>query len=122
VLKKTWLIIAICYSLILAIFSLVNIDSLPKLGSDHNDKMFHVLAYGLLLLLWYLTFHITKIMKPVVIAAILSIIYGIVLEVLQDKLTIARNFDMLDIVANSIGVTIMAGFIIIKNKTIVKNL
>jgi VanZ family protein len=120
--KKLWLIIAICYTIILTIYSLINIDSLPELGTDYDDKIIHVLAYGLLNLLWYFTLQKVKVTKPVFIAALLSIIYGIILEVLQGQLTYARSLDMLDVLANSIGVVIVSVFIIIRNKTRVKNL
>ena len=120
--KKPLLLLTICYTIGLTIFSLINIDALPKLGSDYDDKIIHVLAYGLLNLLWYVTLHNLKIVKPVFIAALLSIIYGIILEVLQEQLTIARNLDIIDILANSIGVTIVSLFIIIRDKTGVKNL
>lgn len=120
--KKLWALAAIGFTLILTLFSLINIDSLPKLGSDYDDKYFHVLAYGLLTLLWYLAMHELKIVKPLIVLALLSIFYGIVLEVLQDILTSARVFDIIDILANCIGVTIVALIIGIRNKTRVKNI
>jgi len=120
--RKYWLLTAICYTLFLAIFSLVNIDAFPKLNSENGDKVFHLLAYGLLILLWYVPLHTTRIVKSVIMIGLFSFFYGIILEVLQKELTMARKFDVLDIVANGIGVTIMSVLIIIKNKTIVKNL
>ena len=120
--KKLWLILAICYTITLTVYSLINIDSLPELGTDYDDKIIHVLAYGLLNLLWYLTLQDLKIVKPVFIAALLSIIYGIILEVLQEQLTYARSLDIIDVLANSIGVVIVSIFIIVRNKTRVKNL
>ena len=120
--KKLWLILAICYTIILTIYSLINIDSLPELGTDYDDKIIHVLAYGLLNFLWYNSLQNLKIIKPVFVVALLSIIYGIILEVLQGQLTFARKFDVIDVLADSIGVAVVSAFIIIRNKTRVKNL
>ena len=120
--KKLWLILAICYTIILTIYSLINIESLPDLGTDYDDKIIHVLAYGLLNFLWYYSSQNLKIVKPVFVVALLSIIYGIILEVLQGQLTFARKLDLIDVLANSIGVAIVSIFIIVRNKTRVKNL
>jgi VanZ family protein len=120
--KKILLIFAISYTIVLAIFSLINVGSLPRLGSNFDDKIFHALAYGLLVLLWYFTLHSLKKAKPIFIAALFSIIYGIILEVLQGQVTVARNVDILDVLANCIGVVIVSFFLIIRNRTIVKNL
>ena len=120
--KKGWLLLAICYTVVLTIFSLINIDSLPELGSDYDDKIYHVLSYGLLNLLWYLVLQNFSIIKSVFIASLGSIIYGIILEVLQEQLTFARNLDLIDVLANSIGVAVVSLFIIIRHKTHVKNL
>jgi VanZ family protein len=120
--KRALLILTICYTLVIAILSLMNIKSLPKLGSNFDDKIFHALAYGLLVLLWYFTLYRLKIAKPIFITALFSIIYGIILEVLQGQLTIVRSMDILDVLANCIGVAIASLFIIIRNRRIVKNL
>ena len=120
--KNGWLLITIGYTVALAIVSLVNDDSIPKIDLEYDDKIFHVLAYGLLCWLWYRASRILKRTHPVLFAAILAIIYGIVLEVLQGQLTIDRKLDVLDVIANIIGITIVSLFIVIRNKTIVKKL
>ncbi len=120
--KRVLLILAICYTIVIAVLSLANIKSLPKLGSSFDDKIFHALAYGVLALLWYFTLNRLKIAKPIFITALGSIIYGIILEVLQGQLTIVRSLDILDVLANSIGVTTALLFITIRNRRIVKNL
>ena len=120
--KKVSLALAICYTLVLSIFSLISIKSLPKLGSSFDDKIFHIFAYTILVLLWYFTFYSLKKAKPILIAVCFSIIYGIIIEVLQGQLTIARSFDILDILANCIGIAIGTLFILMKNRTFVKNL
>jgi len=120
--KKVILLLAIGYTIVLTVFSLIAIKSLPKLGTNYDDKIFHALAYGLLVLLWYFTLNSFKKVKPIFIAALCSIIYGIIIEVLQGQLTMVRNFDILDVFANCIGVIIASLFLVIRNRTIVKNL
>ncbi len=120
--KIHWPFLAISYTIALTIISLINVNDFPKLGVDYEDKIFHVLAYGLLNLLWFYALRNLKIVRPVLMAMVLSLIYGIILEVLQGQLTITRNLDIIDILANSIGVTIVSLFIVIRNKTIVKKL
>lgn len=120
--KKILLFFAISYTIVLAIFSLISVEPLPRLGSNFDDKIFHALAYGFLVLLWYFTLHSLKKAKPIFIAALFSIIYGIILEVLQGQITVTRNLDIFDALANCIGVIVVSFFLIIRNRTIVKNL
>ena len=120
--KEVVLVLAVCYTLVLTVFSLVSIKSLPKLGSNFDDKIFHVFAYTILVLLWYFTLYGLKKTKPILIAICFSIIYGIIIEVLQGQLTTVRNFEILDILANCMGIAIGTLFIFIKNRTFIKNL
>lgn len=120
--KKTVLILAIGYTIVLAIVSLIAITSTLNIGTNYDDKIFHILAYGLLVTLWHFALHSLKIAKPIFIAVIFSVIYGIIIEVLQGQFTVSRNLDVLDVIANCIGVMIASFFIVIRNRTIVKNL
>lgn len=120
--KKIALILAICYSIVLTIFSLIAIKQLPKLGSNYDDKIFHVFAYSVFVLIWYLALHSKKARNQIFIIALCSIIYGIILEVLQGQVTLERHLDLFDILANCIGVAIASLFLVIKNRVIVKNL
>lgn len=120
--KRILLILTICYTLVLAVFSLAAITSLPELGTNYDDKIFHIFAYVILVLLWYFTLHRLKIANPIFIAALVSVVYGIIIEVLQGQFTVVRSLDILDILANCIGITMATFFIIIRNRRIVKKL
>jgi len=122
VLKKILPILALLYTIALAIISLLNFSNLPDIDIDNSDKYGHAIAYSLLCLIWYLAMKSFKFPKALLIAASIAIIYGIVLEVLQGALTDARIFDGYDILANSIGVAFISIIILIRNKTQVKNL
>ena len=120
--KKLLLFVAIGYTLTILVLSLVSSQSLPRFGTNYEDKIFHLLAYGLLNLLWYKALIGFKVKRPIGIAFLASIVYGIIVEVLQGQYTIAREPSVMDVIANSIGVTIVSLFLTVKKKTIVKKI
>ena len=120
--KKIVLILTIGYTIVLAIVSLMAITSPLNIGTKYDDKIFHIFAYGILFILWYFALLRLKTTMPIFKAALFSVIYGIIIEVLQGQFTIVRKLDILDVLANCIGVMIASFFIIIRNRTIVKNL
>lgn len=124
-LKKYALIFAIFYSLALAVVSLVKINNLPNAGISHADKIFHFLVYSVLAYLWVNTFFFKfkyKKTKAILYAALFSIIFGIIIEVLQGSITASRHTDVYDAVANTLGVLIMVLILLINKKTHIKNL
>jgi len=107
VLKKLLFLISILYTLALLIVCLIKLNKLPKIGVTFGDKVFHVLAYALLSFLWYNTFIYTiklKEQRALLQATVFSVIFGIIIEVLQEALTTFRTFDLNDVLANTIGV------------------
>ena len=122
-LKQRLLILAIVYTVILAVLSLIRLNDLPDLGFTSKDKVFHFLAYGLLMLLWHIAFITDKKLKYLIRIAISAIIYGIVLEILQSELTSYRTSSVFDAIANALGVISMCLLIIlVKRKTRVKKI
>lgn len=121
-LKKNLPIITIGYTILIATLSLANIGELPSIGSSFDDKIFHFLAYGLLTLLWFLFLYKYKKSQVLLTSSLFVIFYGIIIEVLQGQLSAHRIADVFDVLANSLGVVIMALIINIKREVIVKNL
>lgn len=124
-LKKYALIIAIFYSLALAMVSLVKINNLPNAGISHADKIFHFLVYSVLAFLWVNTFFFKfkyKKTKAIIYAALFSIIFGIIIEVLQGSVTASRHTDVYDAIANTLGVLFTVLILLINKKTYIKNL
>ncbi len=80
-----------------------------------SDKFMHGSAYFGLGVLWMIfgvfSFEKTGIFKKIVIISIISVVFGIFVEVLQHTLTSYRRWDLYDIIANSIGV-VLAGIIV----------
>jgi len=110
------------YTIAIAVLSLISNDDVPHFGAKNEDKIFHFIAYALLALLWYKVCLNYKYKHPIIIAFIVSITYGIILEVLQGQFTAGRDSSLMDIVANSLGVTIVALILTFKKKTIVKKI
>lgn len=113
--KKWLLLIAVSYTIILGIVSVIKV-TVPNLGTDNEDKILHFLAYGLLTLLWYYTLLKTFKNNTLIIVVITAVIYGIIIEVLQGTLTTFRDPSITDIFANTFGIIVMSIIIIIKNK------
>lgn len=70
-----------------------------------SDKSLHTLAYTSLTLSWL--FAVKKEhqqFRSKFIVAIAVFIFGVVLEILQEKLTVNRTMDYLDVIANSVGI------------------
>ncbi|HEU4788891.1 MAG TPA: VanZ family protein, partial [Flavobacterium sp.] len=65
---------------------------------------------------WFLFFskhlQIDSIFKPLMYSVVLSFVFGITIEILQNLITATRNADVLDIVANMVG-SILAIFVIV---------
>lgn len=123
-LKKLSFLAALCYTIALATVCLIRLTNLPDTGISFADKIFHFLAYGLLILLWYFTFLFTfnlKDRKSILYALIFSVTFGIVIEVLQDTMTDSRALDVYDILANTLGASLVSLLLLFKNNLQVKN-
>lgn len=113
---KPILFFALVYTLLILIFSLINLSKIPTPTFSQSDKILHLGAYLGLTLVWYLYYFSRAVWKTVqikslLIICLLIIAFGIFIEVLQDKLTSYRTIDSLDVLANSLGVFL--GFVII---------
>ena len=92
-LKKVTLLAALGYSVALGTVSLITLKDLPNVQISFADKIFHFLAYSLFTVLWYLAFFYAfslKKGKSIVYAVVLAILFGTVIEILQDTMTSSR--------------------------------
>lgn len=123
-LKKLVLITTIGYIIALATVSLIRLNNLPDVGVSFGDKIFHFLAYAILTLLCFatlsLTFSLEKT-RAILIAGIFAIIFGTIIEVLQDTMTDFRALDVYDVLANSLGALLTSVILFSKNRLRVKN-
>jgi len=99
-LKGKIYIIAIIVTLSILYLSLVKTPSY-HVGIAHLDKLQHFFAYFILTSSWLLVFY-KKNKNQLIVGC--CILFGIIIEVLQNKLTDYRTGDYLDVIANSTGV------------------
>ncbi|MGJ5641786.1 VanZ family protein [Formosa sp. S-31] len=114
------ILLAIFYTLGLLALCLIKLGPITEHAPSNSDKIFHFLAYCLLMLVWYLAF--TKsfnwsFKKALINASVFSISFGLLVEILQGTFTATRHFDMLDVLANTSGVFLTLLVLVFKQKT-----
>lgn len=116
---KGFILLVIGYTVLLAMGSLVNTGEVVQTPTNF-DKVLHVLAYFGLALLWMLWRIFQKPtdksrwkFNKLSLIALLAVLYGIFIEVLQGVFTTYRIPDGWDILANTIGVVAALGLILL---------
>ena len=99
--KDNLFIIAIIITGTIAYLSLMK---MPKMEESFNnvDKLYHLFAYFTLSICWLLSFYRKPSLKYVIVIG--CIIFGIIIEVLQQTITIYRTGDIKDVLANTLGI------------------
>jgi VanZ family protein len=87
---------------------LVKISNIDSLEIKNADKFYHTFSYFVLAFFWLFSFYEKPQKKYIIV--ILCIIFGIIIEILQNKLTAYRTGDVLDVLANTFGI-ILALFV-----------
>lgn len=100
----------------------MDINKAPKFYVVLSDKIIHFVAYFLLSFLFYLMLKTYNTRQTLNVAVIMSLIFGIVLELLQMTMTSGRMFDPYDLIANTLGVLVAVLVIKRNEKVIVKKL
>jgi VanZ family protein len=121
---KNYLIhsISLLYTISIGVLGLVQLTEVPKLNTGFDDKIAHFVLYAGLCLFWFMSFHILKISSSLLLASLLSIVFGAVIEILQGVVSIHRTTDIFDLLANCLGVFAMSLIIQLKKEVIVKKL
>lgn len=116
--ERSYLIIAIVWTLLITYLSLATIKKEPFFPTVANkDKVVHFLFYFVFVISWSRSFKNMSLKKELIIV-FLSIVYGIVIEVLQSIVTAFREADVYDVLANALGTLIAFLFLrFYKNKT-----
>jgi VanZ family protein len=105
------LLLALIWTIILTVLSLISFKKLPAIKLPGEDKTAHFIFYFVLTLVWYIALakiHKKKYLKFII--AIAVIIYGIIIEILQG-LTNYRHADINDVFANTGGTFLALMFI-----------
>jgi glycopeptide antibiotics resistance protein len=114
--KQLALTLAIGYTLFITILSLISLNNIPKLGSSFDDKIYHFGAYAVFVMVWYNFFEKTSSKYKILFSAAISLTYGIIVEIFQGTFTTYRTEDVVDVLANSLGVIFAVMLIFIYRK------
>ena len=105
---------------IIAYFCLVQLNNVPFASVSNLDKLVHTFFHFVFTSLWFLFFkkHLSNSnsSKSLLISFLLSFVFGISIEILQELFTTTRHADIFDVVANLFGATLAALAIIFLNK------
>ena len=121
--KKTIIYsLSVFYSIALIIVSLMRLNNLPNLNTGFDDKIGHFLFYAIFCMLWFLSFHSLKIKRSLFAATTFSILFGLIIELLQGVVSDHRTSDVYDFLANTMGALTMTTLIYLKKEVIIKKL
>jgi len=104
--KQLALVALIGFVAALTVLSLINITSVPDLGTANDDKIYHVIAYFIFTMLTYNYFYSTTVKYKMLLVFCIPVIYGIIIEFLQGVVSSVRISDFYDVIANFSGVVI----------------
>ena len=122
-LKKNFIYaLSIFYTIALTILSLIPLKDLPNLNRGFDDKIGHFLFYAIFCMTWFLSFHSLKIKRSLFAATAFSILFGLIIELLQGEVSYYRTTDVYDFLANTLGTLTMATLIQLKKEVIIKKL
>ncbi|MDQ6527935.1 VanZ family protein [Flavobacterium sp. LHD-85] len=107
--KQLLLIWAIICSGIITYFCLTDSSNIPAVNFPSIDKIVHFCFHFGFTISWILFFKKelkgkdSDEYKAYLISFIFSVFFGITIEILQNALTVTRNADVTDILANALG-------------------
>ena len=88
--------------------SLMPPQQIQQLTFSLSDKLIHAMYYAILTFFWLLSTKTNTTQKHIQVG--LSVFFlGLTLEIMQDVLPIERNMDVLDVIANSVGIGFAIG-------------
>lgn len=100
--KFFWL--ALIWTFVITVASLVSVNSFSKIKSVGNDKIVHFLFYLFFVILWGLVKRQNDSnRKYYLFVFLVAMSYGLIIEVLQEILTNTRQADFYDFLANTMG-------------------
>jgi VanZ family protein len=101
-------------------FCLIKSSDIPVVQIANLDKVVHSFFHFGFTLLWFFffkkEFNSSTIVKPLVMAFVFSVLFGIAIEIAQALFTETRKGDLLDVLANSSGATLAVCIILFFNK------
>jgi len=107
-------LIVYCYTLLIIILSLVPISNLkiPEFNLIQTDKLIHFIVYFVMFLIWVKS-NILKDNNFKFKTLIIVFLISFSLEFLQGTSFIKRYFELADLIANSFGIILSYGLIVL---------
>ncbi|MGL2965714.1 VanZ family protein [Flavobacterium sp. XGLA_31] len=105
-LKKTLKALAIGWTAVIAVLCLVKFGKLPTIPLSGADKYVHFTFHFIFTLLWGHVLWLgqnSRSLKIIAKVVAVSLVYGILIEFLQETCTLTRHADILDVLANLSG-------------------
>ena len=118
--KQFYFLVALLWTGLIVFFCLIKSSQIPVVKITNIDKIVHSFFYFMFILLWFLFFkkqlNSSDILKPLVILFVISVFFGITIEILQTLFTTTRKGDLFDVLANLVGATLAVCLILSFNK------
>ena len=108
--KYLLFLVALLWTGIVTYFCLIKSSDIPAINIPNLDKCIHVFFHFVFTFLWILFFRkqiqTDNLKKPLLYSFMLSFVFGITIEILQELVTTTRSADLFDVVANLTGAII----------------
>lgn len=118
--KYILFLIALFWAGVIAYFCLVKSSDLPVVNIPNIDKCIHTFFHFVFTFVWFLFFRkqlkFKYDLKPLLFSLLLSVVFGLLIELLQELFTLTRHADVLDVAANLTGAVLAVLAVLICNK------
>lgn len=110
VLKQIFFWLALSWTAVVLVLCLVQLNDVPSVGIQSADKYVHAFFHFVFTFLWFL--FLKEQMKnqysgkPYAVSFLLSVFFGIAIEIVQGLFTVNRRSDVFDVLANVTGAAI----------------
>ena len=115
-LKQIYFWSALFWTGLIIFVCLIKSSDIPQIDMPYLDKVLHACMHFVFTLLWFFYFkkrigNFTNF-KLLLVSLVLSVLFGIVIELIQKFFTVTRNADLFDVIANLFGASLAVVFII----------
>jgi VanZ family protein len=120
VLKQFYFWAALSWTGLIVFFCLIKSSNIPAIQITNLDKVAHSFFHFVFTSLWFLFFKEQRnsldVFKLLILSFMLSIFFGIIIEIVQALFTTTRKGDLFDVLANLSGATLAVCLILALNK------
>jgi len=118
--KKIFLYLAIFWTGLILYLCLKNANEIKQIEIPNFDKIIHFVFHFVFTTLWFLylkkKFNSSNNINLLVITLIISLVFGIAIELMQQYFTATRTADVFDVLANLFGAFLAVMSIILLNR------